>query len=68
MAKVKKKKNGLLIFLIIVIILLVAGIAGYVYFQADEITYVGSSHYSDQEMNSGNCQHMLAVPTIQIRK
>ena len=51
MAKVKKKKNGLLIFLIIVIILLVAGIAGYVYFQADEITYVGSSHYSDQEMN-----------------
>lgn len=51
MAKVKKKKNGLLIFLIIVIILLVAGIAGYVYFQADEITYVGSSHYLDQEMN-----------------
>ena len=51
MAKVKKMKNGLLIFLIIVIILLVAGIAGYVYFQADEITYVGSSHYSAQEMN-----------------
>ncbi len=50
MAKVRKKRKGLLIFLIVIVLLIAVGTAVYVCFQAESITYVGSSHYSDEEM------------------
>lgn len=50
MAKVRKKRKGLLIFFIIIAIIMAAGVAAYVYFQTESITYVGNSHYSDEEM------------------
>lgn len=50
MARVRKKRKGLLIFVIIAVLLVSVGIAVYVCFQAESITYVGSSHYTDEEM------------------
>ncbi len=51
MAKVRKKRKGWLICLIVVFILGIAGAAVYIGFQAESITYVGSSHYTDDELN-----------------
>ena len=51
MAKARKKKR-LFIISIIVAALIAACAAVYFGFRTDKITYVGNSHYSNEEMTS----------------
>lgn len=50
MARERKKGKGFLIAFIVMFILVAVGIAVYIGFQAESITYAGNSHYSDEEM------------------
>lgn len=50
MARERKKGKGFLIAFIVMFILVAVGIAVYIGFQAESVTYAGNSHYSDEEM------------------
>ena len=50
MARERKKGKGFLTAFIVMFILIAVGIAVYIGFQAESITYAGNSHYSDEEM------------------
>ena len=62
MAKARKKKR-LFIISIIVAALIAACAAVYFGFRTDKITYVGNSHYSNEEMTHQTlyCIHCLAI-------